>query len=139
MYTVVLSHIHVHEAYCNVYVCVCVCVRACVRLYQMCRVVTRSFGKRRKILRQSLKGNYSIRGTPLTHSLTHSLTHTTELIIQDGLVLPDKWLLRRPQELAPAEFLELTADLYGTHSGDEYSGRVSECGSGSVPQNIWRT
>lgn len=62
-----------------------------VRGQDLRKVVTRSFGKRRKILRQSLKG----------------------LLAEDGLVLPEKWLLRRPQELTPGEFLQLTADLYG--------------------------
>lgn len=62
-----------------------------VRAQDLRKVVTKSFGKRRKILRQSLKG----------------------LVAEDGLVLPEKWLLRRPQELTPGEFLQLTADLYG--------------------------
>lgn len=30
-----------------------------------------------------------------------------------GKDLPEKWATRRPEELRPPDFLELTADLYG--------------------------
>ncbi len=32
----------------------------------------------------------------------------------EGLVLPQKWTTLRPEQLRPEEFLELTADMYGT-------------------------
>mmetsp|Transcript_17043 Transcript_17043/g.32083 ORF Transcript_17043/g.32083 Transcript_17043/m.32083 type:complete len:327 (+) Transcript_17043:173-1153(+) len=94
-----------------------------VRGQDLRKVVTRSFGKRRKILRQSLKG----------------------LLLEDGLVLPDKWLLRRPQELTPGEFLQLTADLYGRR-GDSSSGGSEEVaaedgertGQQYCTERIWR-
>ncbi len=35
------------------------------------------------------------------------------LCAKDEVPLPPRWHMRRPEELRPEEFLELTADLYG--------------------------
>ena len=59
-----------------------------------CRVVTLSFQHRRKMLRVSLR----------------------EMCERDNVILPEKWAKLRPEQLRPAQFLELTADLYGTRA-----------------------
>ena len=54
-----------------------------------------------------------------------------ELLIEDNLVLPAKWLTKRPQELTPGQFLELTRDLYGRlDSGQSSSSSSSSAGGG---------
>ena len=55
------------------------------------RVLTTAFRQRRKMMRQSLK----------------------ELLLRDGLVIPDKWATMRPEQLQPVDFVHLTTDLYG--------------------------
>ena len=52
-------------------------------------VVTTAFRQRRKMLRQSLKS------------------------ILNGVVLPDKYATKRPEELAPQDFLDLTGVIFG--------------------------
>ena len=68
-------------------------------------VVTTAFRQRRKMLRQSLKG------------------------ILNGETLPDRFATKRPEELAPAEFLDLTGAIYG-FDGD---------GGAHDGTPIWRT
>ena len=36
-----------------------------------------------------------------------------ELIKAEGLELQEKWATRRPEELTPSEFIDLTLELYG--------------------------
>ena len=70
-----------------------------------------------------------------------------ELLVKDELTLPDKWMLKRPQELSPGQFLELTADLYGTQDVNNISNNSSDDNkSQSVDDNdmyivdrVWRT
>ena len=57
---------------------------------QLRKVITEAFRKRRKMMRQSLK----------------------ELLNQEGLELSQKWAERRPEQLSPSDFLELTRDLF---------------------------
>lgn len=56
------------------------------------RIVTMAFRQRRKMMRQSLK----------------------DLLLSEALVLPDRWATKRPEELRPEEFIQLTIDVYGT-------------------------
>lgn len=55
------------------------------------KVVSIAFRQRRKMMRQSLK----------------------DLIVQEGLHIPDKWATKRPEELRPEQFIDLTFDLFG--------------------------
>lgn len=55
------------------------------------RVLTAAFQQRRKMMRQSLKN----------------------LLLAEGLVLPDRWATLRPEQLKPVDFIQLTADLFG--------------------------
>ena len=68
-------------------------------------VVTTAFRQRRKMLRQSLKG------------------------ILNGAPLPDQFATKRPEELAPADFLDLTGAIFG-FDGD---------GGAHDGTPIWRT
>jgi ribosomal RNA small subunit methyltransferase A len=68
-----------------------------VRAENLRAVLLNSFRQRRKMMRQSLK----------------------ELLQQEGLTLPEKWGTMRPEELKPAEFVELTIDLFGEISEEE--------------------
>jgi 16S rRNA (adenine1518-N6/adenine1519-N6)-dimethyltransferase len=55
-------------------------------------VVTQAFGKRRKMMRQSLKELLKIHNIP---------------------GLSEKWATKRPEELTPVDFIHLTAELFG--------------------------
>jgi len=55
------------------------------------KIVTMAFRQRRKMMRQSLK----------------------DLLLSEALVLPDRWATKRPEELRPEEFIQLTIDVYG--------------------------
>lgn len=37
----------------------------------------------------------------------------SELCLQEGVELPRKWHMKRPEELRPEHFIQLTADLFG--------------------------
>ena len=50
-----------------------------------------AFRQRRKMMRQSLK----------------------DLLLTEELVLPERWATKRPEELRPEEFIQLTIDVYG--------------------------
>mmetsp|Transcript_22642 Transcript_22642/g.33099 ORF Transcript_22642/g.33099 Transcript_22642/m.33099 type:complete len:339 (+) Transcript_22642:164-1180(+) len=84
-----------------------------VRAEDLRKVIINSFGKRRKMLRSSLKA----------------------MIQQDGLSLPPRWATLRPEELRPVEFLELTADLYG--ECDPASQLPTASGSDSDQEDIF--
>jgi 16S rRNA A1518/A1519 N6-dimethyltransferase RsmA/KsgA/DIM1 with predicted DNA glycosylase/AP lyase activity len=55
------------------------------------RILTATFQQRRKMLRQSMK----------------------DLLNTEKLVIPDKWATKRPEELTPTDFIQLTIDLFG--------------------------
>lgn len=71
-------------------------------------IIRTSFQQRRKTLRNTLK----------------------TLCAQYGVELPEKWLSRRPEELPPQEFIELTKYIYSTelqrHSNDQHHSRTVE-------------
>ena len=83
------------------------------------RIITTSFQQRRKMLRQSLK--------PLLKEAAETRAAAAAAIGGDGdggledgatvaaapLVLPEEWGMRRPEELKPEEFLELTLLVFG--------------------------
>ncbi len=88
------------------------------------KVIHTAFRQRRKMIRASLK----------------------ELIATDGLSLPEKWAQLRPEQLHPAQFIELTNDLY-QNSKVNYSKRMESVSSpdpvtrpsyASEKPNIWR-
>ena len=58
-------------------------------------MVSESFQHRRKMLRQSLKD---------------LLLHSEDARIRE---LPEKWATKRPEQLTPEQFVELTMDIYG--------------------------
>jgi hypothetical protein len=61
------------------------------------RIVTMAFRQRRKMMRQSLK----------------------DLLLSEALVLPDRWATKRPEELRPEEFIQLTIDVYGSKKDEQ--------------------
>ena len=88
------------------------------------KVIHTAFRQRRKMIRASLK----------------------ELIATDGLSLPEKWAQLRPEQLNPAQFIELTNDLY-LNSKVSYSKRMEPVNSSdeatksnyaSEKPHIWR-
>jgi hypothetical protein len=56
------------------------------------KVLLTTFNRRRKMIRQSLK----------------------DVAAADGVAIPEKWSTKRPDELHPAEFIDLTVAMYGT-------------------------
>ena len=56
------------------------------------KVLLTTFNRRRKMIRQSLK----------------------DVAAADGVAIPEKWSTKRPDELRPAEFIDLTVAMYGT-------------------------
>eukprot|EP01041_Mallomonas_annulata_P003998 gene3998-7968_t len=77
------------------------------------RILLASFQKRRKMLRQSLK----------------------DLLLLEGLTMPEKWSTMRPEQLKPEEFLQLTADIFGKQdiaSASNTAGAGIEGGVGGV-------
>eukprot|EP01038_Epipyxis_sp_PR26KG_P016707 gene16707-22854_t len=79
------------------------------------KVVNTAFRQRRKMMRQSLK----------------------ELMIQDNLIIPDRWATLRPEQLIPEQFIELTADLYGEASQVE-TYDVNKLSMFDSKDKIWR-
>lgn len=81
------------------------------------QVLSLSFQQRRKMLRQSLKGLLAQRGLP---------------------PLSDEWATRRPEELAPREFVELTRLLFGPAK----TGAAAGAGAGGAEEGgstrVWR-
>lgn len=64
----------------------------------MYRILSASFQQRRKMLRQSLR-------ELLVAESKSGLTLVTDL--------SEKWATRRPEQLTPLEFIELTTEIYG--------------------------
>lgn len=71
-------------------------------------VLSASFHQRRKMMRQSLK----------------------QLLTTHSIELPERWATRRPEELYPLEFVELTAELFGETSEEERR---------KAPSPVWRS
>jgi 16S rRNA (adenine1518-N6/adenine1519-N6)-dimethyltransferase len=84
------------------------------------QVLSLSFQQRRKMLRQSLKGLLAQRGLP---------------------PLSDEWATRRPEELEPHEFVELTRLLFGpAKGGAAAAGAAGAAGAaaGGGSTRVWR-
>ncbi len=79
------------------------------------QLLSLSFQQRRKMLRQSLKGLLAQRGLP---------------------PLSDEWATRRPEELEPHEFVELTRLLFGPASSKP--GGASSTGGEAGSTRVWR-
>lgn len=58
-----------------------------------------------------------------------------DMMQRDGLSMPEKWSRKRPEELSPSDFLDLTADLYGLLPAKLDVAAVSEFYSG---EPVWR-
>jgi len=84
---------------------------------QLRRVITEAFRKRRKMMRQSLK----------------------ELLNQEGLEMPEKWAERRPEQLTPSDFLELTRDLFQSKNNNTNDNENDESQQGYKSKKIWRS
>jgi len=70
----------------------------------------------------------------------------TDCIVTD---LPEKWATKRPEQLTPEQFIELTIDIYGPvslqNNDDSISGNNDDDGSNSstnehsfTSQKVWR-
>lgn len=63
------------------------------------------------------------------------------MLLGDGLELSERWATRRPEELTPEEFIELTTELYGpAATADSEAARVPIWraplkGAASIPSN----
>jgi hypothetical protein len=57
--------------------------------------------------------------------------------LEHDVTIPDRWATKRPEELQPAEFITLTADLFGTVDVAATAAAVSEA---ATPKNtyVWR-
>ena len=64
------------------------------------------------------------------------------MLLADGLELSERWATRRPEELTPEEFLDLTSELYGPATLDSEAvgvpvWRASLKGTASIlPDNV---
>lgn len=88
--------------------------------YYLKKVIRATFGKRRKMIRSSLK----------------------ELLAADGLTLSDKWANMRPEQLRPEEFIDLTLELYGQRRNPE-AAEIATGGEGARGKyfsgpRVWR-
>ena len=79
------------------------------------RVLTTAFQQRRKMLRQSLKPILAEAGRVRASGVPAGEAGAAAVGAEAGgaLVLPDEWGKRRPEELAPPEFVELTLLIFG--------------------------
>ena len=85
---------------------------------QLRRVITEAFRKRRKMMRQSLK----------------------ELLTQEGLEIPEKWAERRPEQLTPSDFLDLTRDLFQAKNNNNNNIKSNDNDElGYKSKKIWRS
>jgi hypothetical protein len=86
------------------------------------------------------KGDSSHRHLYIT---TPCLYCNSELLRQENIEMPEKWATLRPEQLKPADFIDLTADLFG-----EAGAKAAPSGSASggaesakdeyVTRAIWR-
>ena len=72
------------------------------------KVLLTTFNRRRKMIRQSFK----------------------DVAAKDEVVIPEKWSTKRPDELHPVQFVELTIAMYGTK--EEVQKRRKEASSSSL-------
>ncbi|OEH79389.1 dimethyladenosine transferase [Cyclospora cayetanensis] len=77
------------------------------------RVLFAAFGQRRKMLRQSLKS-----------------------ILPPGVSVPEEFGALRPQALAPSQFVELTAALFGRNGADDLAGREAKANSADSTETV---
>ena len=49
----------------------------------------------------------------VTFSNTIFISISIDLLNQEKLVLGERWATKRPEELSPTDFIQLTADLFG--------------------------
>ena len=81
------------------------------------QVLNLSFQQRRKMLRQSLKG----------------------LLAARDITLDEEWATKRPEELEPTQFIELTKLLFGPATAGSNNSRFSAANQGQGEQTrVWR-
>jgi 16S rRNA A1518/A1519 N6-dimethyltransferase RsmA/KsgA/DIM1 with predicted DNA glycosylase/AP lyase activity len=78
------------------------------------RVITAAFQQRRKMLRQSLKP--LLKEAAEARQAAGGLAETGSGEGAAALLLPEEWGVRRPEELKPEEFLELTLLVFGAQA-----------------------
>jgi 16S rRNA A1518/A1519 N6-dimethyltransferase RsmA/KsgA/DIM1 with predicted DNA glycosylase/AP lyase activity len=78
------------------------------------RVITAAFQQRRKMLRQSLKP--LLKEAAEARQAAGGLAETASGEGAAALLLPEEWGVRRPEELKPEEFLELTLLVFGAQA-----------------------
>lgn len=87
------------------------------------RVLSESFQHRRKMLRQSLK----------------ELLKGSDCLVTE---LPEKWATKRPEQLSPEQFIELTRDIYGVLSAPSTAPEAQNLGADDkenfTSQKVWR-
>ena len=111
-------------------------------------VVTTSFRQRRKTIRNSLKKLPGIEKEVLLEKLNASPVPLPPQVIkaqEEGdefalqQTLPDNWASKRPEELTPAQFVEVTRLLFGDSSNDGTSdGESLETDSEDLGRKVWR-
>lgn len=94
-----------------------------MNMYYACRVLSESFQHRRKMLRQSLK----------------ELLQGSDCIVTE---LSEKWATKRPEQLTPEQFIELTIDIYGPVSDTSDTSDSINNGADDkenfTSQKVWR-
>lgn len=119
-----------------------------VRPQDFRNVVTTSFRQRRKTIRNSLKKIPGVDAELLKEKL-NSLPVALPQSVLDAQAagdefavsqtLPDNWASLRPEELKPAQFVEVTRLLFGSHSaGGNPDGNEESDAPPDLGRKVWR-
>ena len=92
-------------------------------------VVTTAFRQRRKTIRNSLKklegvNPESLSASPLPLPATVDQLRASGDAFALTQALPPDWGSKRPEQLSPGQFIELTRLLYGTKVDNEWQSKV---------------
>lgn len=107
-----------------------------VRPRDLRRVVTTAFQQRRKTIRNSLKKlagdgvsteQLDAPPVPLPQIVLDAQGRGDAFALSQGL--PEDWGSKRPEQLTPAQFVEITRLLYGDNNTDE---------NGELGRKVWR-
>jgi 16S rRNA (adenine1518-N6/adenine1519-N6)-dimethyltransferase len=97
-------------------------------------VVTTVFRQRRKTIRNSLKKLPGVDAEILKEKLNSSPLHLPQSVLEAqangdtfalSQILPDDWASKRPEELTPGQFVEVTRLLYGSSSSSSSNNNTS--------------
>ena len=127
---------------------------------QLRRVLTTAFQQRRKTLRNSLRKlardvqpppppttatttsdatslswDAALPAIPLPRSVRQLAEQGDSICLHQAL--PENWASKRPEELTPGQFVELTRQLFGPDTNHEEE-KQEQCTSSPLPAKVWR-